>query len=176
MTRRPVNHRIGPLAARAGVSADTIRHYERLGLLPRAPRDASGYRAFPPSALERVVLIQRALDAGFSLSDLKRVLAVRDAGGVPCREVYGIAERRLLELDERIADLRVLQGELREALRRWKARLDSTPDGIRAGLLDSWAAARGAGQRGRPGAQARAVPPGRDRTSPVRRRRVPTRD
>jgi DNA-binding transcriptional MerR regulator len=175
MTASTASHRIGLLAARAGVSADTIRHYERLGLLPRAPRDASGYRSFPPSAVERVVLIQRALDAGFSLADLKRVLAVRDAGGAPCHEVYGIAQRRLRDLDERIAGLRVLQRELREALRRWKARLDATPDGVRAGLLDSWAAARNAGARRRPGGAVRTLAPAADRPPGPPRRRGQTR-
>jgi DNA-binding transcriptional MerR regulator len=142
MTTRKGTCRIGALAARAGVSPDTIRHYERLGLVSRAPRDSNGYRRFPESAVLRVVMIQRALDAGFSLAELRRVLSVRDAGGVPCREVYDIAERRLRELDARIENLRALQAELRRALRQWRMRLRTTPDGQRAGLLDAWAALR----------------------------------
>jgi DNA-binding transcriptional MerR regulator len=132
-------YRIGELAARAGVSADTIRHYERLGVLPAAPRSANGYRWFPASAADRVAVIQRALDAGFSLADIRRVLRVRDSGGAPCRQVYAMAGARLARLDERIRTLQELRSELAAALQEWQAKLATTPEGEKAGLLDAWA-------------------------------------
>ena len=132
-------YRIGDLAKRAGVSPDTIRHYERTRLLPAAPRDANGYRRFSSAALQRVLVIQCALDAGFTLNDLRRVFRVRDAGGAPCREVYAIAERRLIELRTRIDDLRALESSLRSTLGDWRRRLDRNTPGVRAGLLDSFA-------------------------------------
>jgi DNA-binding transcriptional MerR regulator len=130
----------GELAKQTGVSADTIRHYERLGVLPAAHRGSNGYRRFPAPAVQRIVVVQRALEAGFSLADMRRVLRIRDAGGVPCRQVYGMAEQRLGELERRIADLQILRDELAGALAEWKVTLSSTPTGTRAGLLDSWAA------------------------------------
>ena len=140
-------YRIGDLAARAGVSADTIRHYERTRLLPMAPRDASGYRRFSPAALQRVLVIQCALDAGFTLNDLRRVLGVRDAGGAPCREVYAIAERRLEELRAQIENLQALESSLRSTLGEWRRRLDGRTPGARAGLLDSFAEKAGDARR-----------------------------
>ena len=72
--------RSGTLASRAGVSTDTLRYYERRGLLARPPRDESGYRRYPQAALVRVRVIQQALDAGFTVEDLSRVLKQRDRG------------------------------------------------------------------------------------------------
>jgi DNA-binding transcriptional MerR regulator len=132
-------YRIGDLARRAGVSADTIRHYERTKLIPAAPRDANGYRRFSAAALQRVIVIQCALDAGFTLNDLRRVFRVRDGGGAPCREVYAIAERRLEELRTRIGDLQALETSLRATLGDWRGRLDGQAPGVRVGLLDSFA-------------------------------------
>ena len=82
MTTAPMGPRE---AARAtGVSTDTLRHYERKGLLPGVTRTAAGYRRYSAATVERVLLIQRALVVGFSLADLTRVLGVRDRGGAPC--------------------------------------------------------------------------------------------
>ena len=67
---------------------------------------------FPRLPVQRILVIQRALEAGFSLADLRRVLRIRDAGGIPCRQVYAIAEQRLGELERRIADLETLRPSL----------------------------------------------------------------
>jgi MerR family transcriptional regulator, mercuric resistance operon regulatory protein len=133
--------RSSALARAAGVSTDTLRYYERRGLLARPPRNASGYRCYPPEALHRVVVIQRALDAGFTLAELTRVLRQRDAGGVPCREVLAIASARLRDLDERIAGLIDLRDRLSTVVSSWRRTLDRTPAGVRARLLDTLAAA-----------------------------------
>ena len=69
----------GTLAKAAGVSPDTIRYYERIGVLPRALRTGSGYRVFPASAVERVLVVRRALRIGFTLVELGEVLKARDA-------------------------------------------------------------------------------------------------
>jgi DNA-binding transcriptional MerR regulator len=133
--------RSGTLASLAGVSTDTLRYYERRGLLPRPPRDASGYRRYPQAAVVRVRVIQQALDAGFTVEDLARVFRQRDAGGAPCREVLRIAHVRLEELDERIAGLSALRKRLVGVVGEWEERLAVTPAGSRAGLLDGLAAA-----------------------------------
>jgi DNA-binding transcriptional MerR regulator len=120
-----------------GVSTDTLRHYERVGVLPRAPRTHSGYRQYPPDAAGRVLMVRRALALGFSLAELARIFRVRERGGTPCREVRRMAEGKLEELDRRLADLASLRDHLRRLLADWDRRLDATPEGMRAGLLET---------------------------------------
>src|ERR1700727_4038370 len=86
----------GALAKSAGVSPDTIRHYEKIGVLPRASRTQSGYRVYPASALERVLVVQRALRIGFTLAELAEVLKARDAGGAPCQLVFKLADKNVV--------------------------------------------------------------------------------
>src|SRR6266404_5381549 len=88
--------KVGELAKAAGVSTDTLRHYERKGLLtPR--RSPNGYRAYPAQALDRVRLVRTALALGFRLDDLARVFKVRSNGGAPCRQVRALAAAKLDE-------------------------------------------------------------------------------
>jgi MerR family copper efflux transcriptional regulator len=132
--------RAGEVAKAAGVSTDTLRHYERKGVLPRPRRAANGYRQYPPEALARVLLVRRALSVGFTLDELARVLSARDRGAAPCREVRELAAVKLTEIEERIALLTELRGELRATLEEWDKLLARTSDGGRAGLLESLAA------------------------------------
>src|SRR6266568_7210575 len=90
--------RSGQLARQTGVSTDTLRHYERLRLLPLPQRTAGNYREYPPSSQQRVELIQRALTIGFSLAELKTILAVRDKGGAPCRRVRSLLGSKIHDL------------------------------------------------------------------------------
>lgn len=129
--------RSGELGKAAGVSVDTLRHYEKKGLLPAPQRGDNRYRRYPPAALQRVLVIQRALDMGFTLDDLARVLRQRDAGGAPCGQVRAIAAQRLAELEARIMALVELRNELRQVVHEWDARLAALPPGQRAGLLDA---------------------------------------
>jgi DNA-binding transcriptional MerR regulator len=127
----------GELARSCGVSPDTIRHYERLGLLPAAVRGANGYRRFPRESVVRVRLIRRALAIGFSLAEVARILRQRDAGSPPCRNVRALAGEKLADLDERIAEMTAMREELVRMLSEWDARLDATRDGEPAYLLES---------------------------------------
>ena len=130
---------MGPrqVASATGVSTDTLRHYERNGLLPAVTRTAAGYRQYPSATVQRVLLIQRALVVGFSLADLKRVLGVRDKGGAPCGSVRQLVGERLDELNRRIEELTALRRELRLQLQEWDAKLARTPLGQRAHLLET---------------------------------------
>jgi DNA-binding transcriptional MerR regulator len=110
-----------------------------VGVLPRAPRTRSGYRQYPPETAGRVIMVRRALTLGFSLAELARIFRVRERGGVPCREVRRMAGGKLVELEQRIADLNELRDQLRTLLADWDARLDVTPDGMRAELLETLA-------------------------------------
>jgi DNA-binding transcriptional MerR regulator len=129
--------RAGELARAAGVSTDTLRHYERKGVLGAPRRSANGYREYPPEALARVLLVRRALAFGFTLDELARVLGTRERGGAPCREVRALAASKLAEVESRLSELRTLRGELRAILGEWDERLSSAADGGRAGLLES---------------------------------------
>ena len=129
----------GELARLTGVSTDTLRHYERKGLVPLPPRTAGGYRRYPGDSVARVRLIQRALVIGFSLDELARVLRERAAGGTPCQKVRGIVQGRLADLNQQLHDLRLLKRDLHAILDEWDARLARTPSGQQAHLLDTLA-------------------------------------
>ncbi len=146
--------RAGEIARMTEVSPDTVRYYERRGLLPRVPRDANGYRKYPESAIRRIMVVRRALDAGFSVRELSQVLRERDAGGAPCRQVLAIGRDRLGELERRVEQLTALRDDLRALLKDWEARVGRLRKNERAGLLDSLAE-RPAGRVSRTGPFAR---------------------
>jgi len=125
------------LAELTGVSTDTLRHYERKGLLARPPRTDAGHRRYPAAAADRVRLIRRALVIGFSLAELARVLRQRERGGAPCREVRALVGTRRAALDRQIDELLVLRRDLDRLLAEWDRRLDATPPGHRANLLET---------------------------------------
>jgi DNA-binding transcriptional MerR regulator len=105
--------RSGELAKLAGVSSDTLRLYERKGLLSKAPRSPNGYRAYPPDALERIHLVRAALAIGFTLDELAEILARRDRGRSPCVLVRDLASEKLRNLEEHVRQLTDLRDRLR---------------------------------------------------------------
>lgn len=129
--------RIGDVASQAGVSVDTVRHYERKGLLQNVRRDATGYRCYPTDAVDRIRVARRALGIGFTLDELGRIFRQRAMGQPPCAQVYELAKRKAAELDERIAAMTAVRAALAETLSSWEQRLQTTPAGGFAGLLDS---------------------------------------
>ena len=129
--------RSGELAQAAGVSADTLRHYEKLGLLPEPARRENGYRAYPPGALARVRLIQGGLAIGFTLAELATFLSLRDTGRAPCRRVRAAAGERLAEVESRIDELCRFRDDLRRILAAWDRRLGSAREGEPLRLLES---------------------------------------
>jgi DNA-binding transcriptional MerR regulator len=137
--------RSGELAQLAGVSTDSLRHYERLRLLPVPRRSPANYRMYPLEALARVQMIRRALAIGFSLPELAKILKVRDGGGTPCRQVKRLLEDKLSQLDAKIGDLVALRQNLRIVVKDWDERLSKTPDGVQAKLLESLVPPVGAG-------------------------------
>ena len=149
--------RIGDVARRARVSPDTLRHYERKGLLPRAPRSAAGYRLFTPDAEQRVQVVRSALWLGFTLQELASVLRERARGRPPCHQVRALAAEKLRALDEEMARLGQLRTALVATLADWDERLSRTADGRPASLLEAFAArlAPAPGAGGRRGSVAR---------------------
>lgn len=126
----------GELARLCGVSADTIRHYERVGVIPAPVRGANGYRLHARETAGRVLLIRRALAIGFSLAELARILRQRDAGSPPCRGVRALAGEKLADLDRRIAEMLAMRDELGRIVEEWDVRLAATRDGEAARLLE----------------------------------------
>lgn len=106
--------RIGQLAGTTGVTASTLRFYERRGLLPPPQRTPAGYRDYPPEATDRVAFIRRAQACGLTLTQIGEILAVRDDGQAPCRHLAGLVDSRLDDLDHRITDLTRTRDELHQ--------------------------------------------------------------
>lgn len=103
---------IGQVAKQAGIGVETVRYYEREGLIPAPPRSASGYRRYPGDSVRRLAFIRHAKALGFSLADIRELLALRadpDAGSEPVRQ---IAEARLTEIKEKIAALEKMKQTL----------------------------------------------------------------
>jgi MerR family transcriptional regulator, copper efflux regulator len=128
--------RSGTLARQTKISVDTLRHYERIGLLAAPPRTLGGYREYPAPALQRVILIQRALSLGFSLIELRDILRERDKGGAPCRRVATLARVKLTQLDAQMRELQALRRRMAGIIRDWDARLAKIPKGHQARLLE----------------------------------------
>jgi DNA-binding transcriptional MerR regulator len=129
--------RSGALAKATNLSPDTIRYYEKIGVLPRASRTASGYRVYPLGAIERVLVVQRALRIGFTLTELAEVLRTRDSGGTPCRRVYELAQEKLKGIAADIAALKQTERYLKSVLSNWEKRMRSTGAGQKSHLLYS---------------------------------------
>ncbi len=107
---------IGAVARRAGVAIDTIRYYEREGLLPEPSRRASGYRSYDETAIARLRFIRRAKELGFTLEEIRDLLALSSdrRGGV--KAVRKRAELRLARIDARIAELMRIRGGLQQLI------------------------------------------------------------
>lgn len=135
--------RSGELARLAGISTDTLRFYERKGLLAAPRRSINGYREYPPASLDRVRLIRSALAIGFTTDDLTRILKTRDRGGIPCRDVIELADVKLLAIQEHLRETEVLRDQLKTVIDEWKRRIQSVPLGKRAGLLEALASQSG---------------------------------
>jgi DNA-binding transcriptional MerR regulator len=104
--------RIGELAAATGLSTDTIRYYEKAGLLPGPARTPGGYRAYGPEAVDRLHFIQGAQRLGLRLEDIGNLLAIRDTGTCPCEPAADFLARRLAEVDAQIRRLEALRTEM----------------------------------------------------------------
>lgn len=131
--------RAGELARLVGISTDTLRHYERKGLL-KPQRAPNGYREYPPHAVERVRLIRSALAIGFKLDELARVLKTREAGGAPCQQVRALAAAKLAELETLVSEIVALRDGLRAVLQDWDAHLAASAREEPAHLLERLAA------------------------------------
>jgi Hg(II)-responsive transcriptional regulator len=106
----------GELAQEAGVNAETLRFYERRGLLPSPPRRPSGYRQYPSETVDLVRFIQRAQDLGFSLQEIKELLTLRKVARATCGDVVALARRKVEQINSKLRDLRSMRTVLTKLL------------------------------------------------------------
>ena len=103
---------IGELARRAGVNTQTVRFYEREGLIPEPGRGASGYRQYPPVMVERVRFIRAAKAVGFTLEEIAELLSLRVRRGASCADVRKRAESKVADIDAKLEALRRMRSVL----------------------------------------------------------------
>jgi MerR family transcriptional regulator, mercuric resistance operon regulatory protein len=104
--------RTGEVAVQAQVNAQTLRYYERQGLLAEPVRSAAGYRAYPPEAVRRVRFIKRAQELGFTLAEVRTLLDLAQGGPDGCEAVRELAAEKIADVGRRIADLENLKAGL----------------------------------------------------------------
>ena len=100
------------LARRGGINLESIRFYEKQGLLPKPPRTRSGYRVFSEESVRRVRFIKRAQELGFSLREIGELLALRFDSDTSCADVRKRAETKLSDIDQKIGDLKRMKKAL----------------------------------------------------------------
>jgi len=113
-------YRIGQLAKLADVKRDTVRFYERTGLLSKPRRDPNGYRSYGKAALDEIRFIRKAQSLGFSLDEIRRILGLRGQGRVTCRCVVAMAEATLSETEGKLKALQKFRDNLASNLTRWR--------------------------------------------------------
>ncbi|WP_315778481.1 MULTISPECIES: helix-turn-helix domain-containing protein [unclassified Bradyrhizobium] len=111
---------IGDLAKRTGTKVETIRYYERIGLLPVPARTEGNYRTYDNDQLGRLSFIRRARDLGFSIDQVRDLLDLADQRDRSCEAVDVIAGQHLAEIERKIADLVALRDELADVIGRCK--------------------------------------------------------
>lgn len=106
--------RIGELANQLGINTKTIRYYEEIGLIPRAPRNSRGYREYSDTDADRLTFIKTAQRLGLSLEEISEILLLRERGERPCAYVRDVIAHQLDSINKRITELRALRTELRQ--------------------------------------------------------------
>jgi MerR family mercuric resistance operon transcriptional regulator len=111
--------KIGDVSKQSGIGIETLRFYEKSGLLEKPSRTLGGYRVYDTGVLERLAFIRQSRALGFSLDEIKRIIDDARGGQSPCEEVREIVRHRLEELDERMREMRRYRKELSETLAEW---------------------------------------------------------
>ena len=119
------DHTIGKLSKATGVNVETIRYYEKIGLLPEPPRSAGGHRLYSDGHLKRLGFIRRGRELGFTLEEIRNLLGLVD-GGYTCGEVKEATLRHMSDIRRKIADLKRMERTLADTAARCAG--DDTPD------------------------------------------------
>lgn len=117
------------LAQEAGSTADAVRHYTELGLLHPQRDRVNNYRQYSASDLKRLCFIRTSRELGFSLDDIRRILADADRGDAPCPQVRELYAQRLQDVERELARLAAQREHMKKLLRRWQRLPDCVPTG-----------------------------------------------
>jgi DNA-binding transcriptional MerR regulator len=117
-------YRIGEIAAKIGVQPESIRYYERIGLLPKPKRGASGYRVFTAEHVERAELIKKMQALGFSLEEIRGMLELKFTHGHSCQHVRNGLREKLEAIDRQIEHLKEFRNDVEEALKNCERSLE----------------------------------------------------
>lgn len=128
---------IGQVARSTGVGIETIRFYERKGLIEDPPRKESGYRQYPEDTITRLQFIRRAKELGFSLKEIEELIALRLGPESTCGDVKRRAELKIADIDKRVRDLKKMKMTLVELTRKCTGGKKSTGDCPILGALES---------------------------------------
>lgn len=133
--------KVSELARASETSPDTVRYYTREGLLSPSRDPDNNYQLYNADDLRRLKFARKARQLGFSLPEIKAILAQADDQHSPCPMVREVFERRLLNVEQRIAELTELRDRMRSALGTWQTMPDGTPDGHTiCQLIEHWEA------------------------------------
>lgn len=121
--------KVSELARTAGVTAETVRYYARIGLLVPTKDPDNGYQRFQAADKVRLSFVLRAKRLGFQLDEIAEILGMSDSGQTPCPAVREIVQRRVIETRQHLADTLALQARLEQALTLWEQMPDGDPDG-----------------------------------------------
>lgn len=108
--------KIGEAAARSGCHLETVRYYERIGLLPVPPRSSNGYREYQTADVDRLRFISRGRDLGFALAEIRSLLDLAEDDGLSCQEVDRLARVHLRDIRTRLSDLQRMASELERVI------------------------------------------------------------
>jgi MerR family copper efflux transcriptional regulator len=111
---------IGKVAKQVGVNPKTIRYYEGINLLPKTKREHNSYRVYSQDTIRRLNFIKKAQSLGFTLREIKEILALCDRGLKPCCHVQDLLRQRLIDLEQKIAELTILRRELKKLEHEWE--------------------------------------------------------
>lgn len=113
---------IGNVARQAGVGVETVRFYEREGVIDEPPRRMSGYRQYPPETVARIRFVRRAKELGFTLKEIKELLLLRASPGSRCADVRQRAQAKVEDIQQRIFDLQKMEKALKQLMTACRGR------------------------------------------------------
>lgn len=120
-------YRIGKMTELVGLSADTLRYYEKIGLLPTIARNSGGVRLYADKDASRLRFIKRAQRMNFSLAEIAQLLEMRDSPGSVRKEVRALTQQKLLQVEEQLEDLNILRDEMRLLINLCRGAKDGCP-------------------------------------------------
>ena len=128
--------RRGDLARATGCNLETIRYYEKIGIMPDPPRSAKGYRSYDEAHVKRLKFVMRSRDLGFSLEEVRGLLGLVDDKSRTCAEIQSIAEDHLTDVQAKVADLQRIERVLSDTVARCTG--DAAPEcAVIDALLDA---------------------------------------